>query len=406
MREIDSQVWGDGFIPRVNARSRQGVMQALGPSDLFTESTLSIPYVLVDTRLTMEDSELATGFRDRNVSIIVDTQAWRYSDPRTWSSKWSTFPYAPTRPFMPCRQWVHDYVIDDLSAQMKMGGRCLMLPGWFASLDHIELAADVAAWTLEAFERFRRKGFLIPAIAWLPITGGSREASLAAAKVYVESGAVQGIYAQLNKVSGLRDPLDRFKGSAKLILAVQSLGLPVIAGHLGPVGLAMRAIGVAAADCGPSESQSFNYSHSITAALPRQASRSFSAGGPLTLRTWVSELGQTVTARQMAAIRRNRIAFAEVMCRRACHRFRLGPDTVAVAVQHGILCLSDEARQQSRLPASMRVDAARRSLLAMKSRVGLVDAVLRREHQKALRQDHLDVQIALLAEANTLHGVA
>ena len=121
---------------------------------------------------------------------------------------------------------------------------------------------------------------------------------------------------------------------------------------------------------------------------------------------WLDEIGQTVTARQMAAIRRDRVAHAEILCRRACHRFRLGKDTVALAVHHSVLSLCETATRQSRLPASMRVDNARRLLTTMKTRIGVMDAALSAEKQRLLRQEHLDVQLALLADADSLHGVA
>jgi hypothetical protein len=405
MEDIQNQMWAHGFIPRVNGRSRPGIMQALGPRDLFTKSELSLPYMIVDAHLTLEDSDLQVSFRDRDVSMIVDTQAWRYSDSRTWNSKWGNVPYAPQSPFNRRRTWVHDYTISDLSAQITMGSSYLMLPGWFTSLESVELARDVATWTLEAFGEFRRKGVLVPAIAWLPARIGAAEASLAAAEAYVESGAVRGIYVQWARANGLHDPVDRLKRSAKLLLEIQNLGLPVIAGHFGSIGLVMRAVGIAAADCGPCEGQSFDFSDSIRAALPQTQQVSSSTRKALPVRMWVRELGQTVTARQMAAIRESRTAFAEVYCRRACHRFRLGRDTLAVAVHHSTLSLCEEARQQSTLPISMLVDAAARSLREIKTRIELINPALTDEKQ-ALRQDHLDVQLALLAEASTLHGVA
>jgi hypothetical protein len=381
-------------------------MQALGTADLFTESLPSISHAIVDVRLTLADNDLKAGFNERNVSMIVDTQAWRYSDPESWNTKWITFPHAPSSPFTPSREWVHKYVMGDLTTQMSMGGSCAMLPGWFAALEDIELAIDVATWTLEAFEQFQRRGVLMPVIAWLPVTAKFREASLAAAKVYVESRAVQGFYAQLNNVNGLRDPLDRFQRSAKLLIEIQNLGLPVIAGHFGPVGLVMRAIGIAAVDCGPCDAQSFNFANSIkAAALLRSPTRSTSKRFASAIRIWVSEVGQTVTANQMAAIRRDRAAYAEIVCRRPCHRFRLGPDTLTVAVHHSLLCLNEEARQQSDLPTSVRVDAARRALVAMKSRVPLLDLALSQEQERTLRQDHLDVQLALLAEVSNWCGL-
>jgi len=397
-------IWGHGFIPRVNERSRSGIMQALAPSDLFTENTALVSCAIVDARMTLEDNDLHQAFRDRGVSMIIDTQAWRYSDPRTWNSAWAKMSYAPQSPFKQRSTWVRDYTLSDLMAQRSMGSSCLLLPGWFSSLESVELAQSVARWTLESFEEFRRSGFLLPAIAWLPMKPGATEAALAAAEIYADSGIVRGIYAHWSTFMGLREPLDRLKRAAKLMLEVQELGIPVIAGYCGAVGLAMRAVGISAADCGPCEGQTFDLANSVRVALPRSA-HSKSTGGP-SIRMWIRELSQPLTTSQMEAIRRDRIAHAEVMCRRACHRFRRGRESMSVAVHHSTLSLCEEAQQQSALPPSMRVDAAQRYLTETKSRIELIDTALRAGEQKALLQDHLDVQLALLSEAGSLHGVA
>jgi hypothetical protein len=397
-------IWGDGFIPRMNRRSRKGIMQAIAPSDLFTYETPSIQSIIVDARLASEDPDIGAELRDRDITMIVDSQAWRYSDSRTWESAWNSVSYLPSTPFNARRNWVYEYVFKDLSAQFKAGGRCLLLPGWFPSLETTELAREVAAWTLEAFEEFRRKVALIPAIAWLPARPGFLNASLASAEVYAASGTVHAVYVQHYRINGLLDPLDRLKRTAKLMLEVQHLGLPVIAGYLGSIGLTIRAIGVSAADCGPCEGQHFDFTDAIRTALPRREDTSSELRLPV--RMWLDEVGQTVTGRQMAAIRRDRVAYAEILCRRPCHRFRLGRDTVALAAHHSLLSLCETATRQSRIPASMRPDNARRLLTAMKTRIGVMDAALGADNQRLLRQEHLDVQLALLADADSLHGVA
>lgn len=400
----DGPIWGDGFIPRMNGRSRPGIMQALAPSDLFTGEVPSVQSIIVDARLASEDHDIGAELRDRGITMIVDTQAWRYSDHRTWDSAWSAVPYAPPGPFDAQRNWVHEYVLKDLSAQFKAGGRCLLLPGWFPSLETVDLATQVALWTLDAFEEFTSKAAL-SAIAWLPSTPDSMDASLAAAKVYADSQSVHAIYVQRNRISGSLDPFDRLKRSAKLMLEVQNFGLPVIAGYLGSIGLTIRAIGVSAADCGPCEGQSFDFTEAIRAALPRKEDVP-TRPRPLPVRMWLDELGQIVTARQMATIRRDKVAYAEILCRRACHRFRLSRDTVAVAAHHSLLSLCETAARQSKLPTSMRVDNARRLLTAMKTRIGIVDSALSAANEPLLRQEHLDVQLALLADADSLHGSA
>jgi hypothetical protein len=397
-----SEIWGDGFVPRMNGRSRPGIMRALGPSDLFTGEPPSIKSIIVDARLVAEDQDVSAELRDRGIATIVDTQAWRYSDIRTWNTAWSSTAYAPSSPFNAQRNWVRDYVIADLNAQFTMGGNCLLLPGWFPSPGNMTRAGDVASWILEAYEEFRRKTALVPAIAWLPSQPMTTDATLAAADVYADSGLVLAAYVQRQKIDGLRDPLDRLRRTIKLMLQVQSLGLPVIAGYLGCIGLAVRAIGVSAADCGPSEGHSFDFSEAIRTAIPNINESEAVRSGPPAVRMWLDELGQRVTARQMAAIRQDRVAFAEIICRRPCHRFRLGRETMPVAVQHSMLSLCETATRQSELPESMQVDNARRLLTGMKARIDLLNSALNAEKQPILRRDHLDVQLALLADADSL----
>ena len=42
----------------------------------------------------------------------------------------------------------------------------------------------------------------------------------------------------------------------------------------------------------------------------------------------------------------------------------------------------------------------------MKTRIGFMDAALGADNQRLLRQEHLEVQLALLADADSQHGVA
>lgn len=391
---------GAGFIPRITAKSRPGVMEALGQSDLFTKADVSVPYVIAEAPLAIAYPHLGTSLASLQVKMIVDTQAWRFSDDRTWKSKWVRHPYAPRLPFNPTKQWVTGYVAGDLAHQVAVGGRCLMLPGWFSSIASVDLATDVATWTIDAFRQFRRGGVILPAIAWLPLHVNSSDASLAAARVYAQSGTVKAIYGQLSRMDGLSEPSDELIAAASLMLDVQSLGLPVIAGHMGAFGLVLRALGIVAADCGPNSAQSFNHSELIS----RSARQRPAKGGGIPVRMWVGELHQAVTAQQMAAIRADRTALAEVLCRRPCHRFRPGPENLLAAVQHSALALIDEAERHAGQAGPIRVDAARRTLLEARSRITRVDQAVRRSGARELKRDHVDNQLALLARFSHPHG--
>jgi hypothetical protein len=363
---------------------------------LFTSADVSVPYLIAEAPLAISSPHLGTSLADLRVKMIVDTQAWRFADDRTWHSKWASLPYAPRLPFRSTKQWVTAYVASDLAQQVALGGQCLMLPGWFSSIANADLAAEVAGWIIDAFRQFRRGGVIMPAFAWLPVEVGASEASLAAAGVYARSGAVSAIYAQLSTMEGLSEPIDKLSVATTVMLDIQNLGLPLIAGYMGALGLVLRALGVAAADCGPNSAQSFSYARLIDSAVPRESAKRKRGGIPI--RTWLGELRQPVTAKQMAAIRADRAALAEVLCRRPCHRFRPGPENLLAAVQHSTLALIDEAERDVGQPRSIRVDAARRTLLEARSRIAQVDQAVRRAGAQRLKRDHVDAQLALLAK--------
>jgi hypothetical protein len=372
---------------------------------MFSGDPCYLPYAIVDARLEMTGGGIAKTLAASGTRVIIDTQAWRFADERTWESMWASYSYAPPMPFRPSEQWVTRYAVADLRQQVELGGHCVLLPGWFASLRDAEFAADVSRWTLKAYRQFRRGGFLYPAIAWVPLSHEMPTLTLAAASVFAESAQVSAIYAQAPVVRGPGESLDVLARTTELMLDMQALGLPVIAGHMGATGLTLRALGVTAADCGPISSQSFNRSRLISDAQRSNtgARRSYGAPG---LRMWVSELGQLATVDQMNAIRANRRVFSSMLCQRRCHRFRVGVDDTLSAVHHSLLSLIDDARDISEQPRSISVDVTRRTLLQIRSRVTQVNQVLADARRPLLRRDHLDVQLALLATMTNPTGVA
>jgi hypothetical protein len=296
-----------------------------------------------------EDHDIGAELRDLSITMIVDKNAWRYSDPRTWRSHGVLFPTPRQAGSMlgeiGYMSTCSKTCLRNLGRAAgvcccRAGFQAWILSGWLG---------DVALWTLEAFEEFAHK-VTLPTIAWLPSTPDSLDASLAAAKVYADSEDVHAVYVQRNRINGSHDPLDPAKALRKVDARSTGVGKPVIAGYLGGIGLTVRAIGVSAVDCGPCERQSFDFTDAIRTALPHEED---ALSRPLPVRMWLDELGQTVTARQMAAIRLDRVAHAEILCRRACHRFRSGRHTLAVAVHHSLLSVRnhDTAVTASRINA-------------------------------------------------------
>ncbi len=78
---------GHGFLPRIDARNFKAVERCLlrdGPT-LFHEA-LDLPWVTLEGPWSLQrGSATIELFRDRNVKYLIDTQAWRYRDERTFA---------------------------------------------------------------------------------------------------------------------------------------------------------------------------------------------------------------------------------------------------------------------------------------------------------------------------------
>lgn len=92
---------GHGFIPRLDARNYKAVERCLardGPG-MFHEG-LDLPWAIVEGPWAVDRGGSTLELcRDRGVSYLVDTQAWRYHDRRTFEvEKFATTPSAPAQP--------------------------------------------------------------------------------------------------------------------------------------------------------------------------------------------------------------------------------------------------------------------------------------------------------------------
>lgn len=93
--------FGHGFLPRVDARNYRAVERCLprnGP-DLFHED-IDLPWAILEATWALQDGETTIELcKDRGVSLMIDTQAWRYRDARTFRvPKFASTPYAPPGP--------------------------------------------------------------------------------------------------------------------------------------------------------------------------------------------------------------------------------------------------------------------------------------------------------------------
>ncbi len=69
--------------------------------------------------------------RDRSIAVLVDTQAWRYHDPRTFLvDKFTAPPYAPRAPLsLSAPAELRSFVGADLEVQASLGAAAFLVPG-------------------------------------------------------------------------------------------------------------------------------------------------------------------------------------------------------------------------------------------------------------------------------------
>lgn len=394
--------WGNGYVPRVAARSFGGVELALTP-DLFGGMPSRPRWAVVDAPTAETNEHLVSFLRDSGVGVLIDTQAWRYADQRTWeSTRWADTPYAPNGPFTMAPDWVTDYVAGDLEAQKRLGATAVILPNWFSALRHD--AAQVFVWALDGYRKFRRSA-LHKAVVWMPMRLNTLDQSLDIASLAAESGEIEAIIAQFERISPLQASVGQLASTLSGLVAVQDEGLPVLAGRFGSIGVTARAFGVKAAECGPAEEQTFDAASMIRSALPRANAGAGGPGGPPAAPIWFSELGQTVLANRATKLRQIRRANAEILCRRPCHQYRIGKETLTTSARHGLLSRLEEADQAQSLPPGLRLDAARRHLDRMGDAIDVVNRAVEDDGcQWQLKRDHVTTQQAVLTFS--AHGAA
>lgn len=137
---------GHGFLPRIDARNYKAVERCLprdGPG-LFTVG-LDLPWATLEGPWALQHGASTIELcRERGVSFLIDTQAWRYRDPRTFAvDKFTATPYAPPRPLAVCdRSALSDFVEADLKTQASLGASAYLLPGVIPNGPHDDIHAE------------------------------------------------------------------------------------------------------------------------------------------------------------------------------------------------------------------------------------------------------------------------
>jgi hypothetical protein len=390
-----ARVFGHGFIPRLTARNRSGVMRALAPADLTGGEPINMPWAVVDAATAIADPALMTILREAGTNRLVDTEAWRYSDARTWQvDRWATLPHTPAAPYDGSERWIQDYVRRDLQLQASLDASMYLLPTWFDN-DPLTMTRRVFDAAVNALEHVPARPF----VANVAVRSGQLRAEVDRLPAGLPSG-LSGVRLYVTPLRPLNDPVHKLELVSRILVGVGQHGLSAIAAAGGAAGVALRGLGIAAAECGLGEAEQFDAARVLySSSRPSEKGKGNRRPGPP---IYVPEVNRSVSGTPWKAIAAVPSAFAAVRCRRRCHKWTMGgAHAQDMAVEHSLICRVEEAEAIARMPRTMRIDAAYRLLRDRQATIRQVNGALKAADLKPIPHQGTDNHIALLTK---LHG--
>lgn len=315
---------GHGFLPRIDARNYKAVERCLpreGPG-LFNVG-LDLPWAILEGPWALQHGASTIELcRDRGISFLVDTQAWRYRDPRTFlMEKFTATPYAPAGPLARSdKVTVTRFVEADLQTQASLGASAYLLPGVIPSDGNDDVHAEVLS-LLEAAQA--KLPDARPCIAFV----GAHTSSMEAGYQLIDDLPhwIDGIYLQLSPVNPLHDSPSKIIDALMLMRRATQQGFTVIAGRLAGIAPLLRAAGIAGADAGLGEGESFAYGAKIKNHEPRVGTEHQPRllGG----RLYVPQLGRSVSTSEWDRLMQVPSLRGQLLCRLPCCAFGLPVET-------------------------------------------------------------------------------
>lgn len=333
---------GHGFLPRIDARNYKAIERCLprdGPG-LFNVG-VDLPWAILEAPWALRHGAATVELcRDRGISFLVDTQAWRYRDPRTFLvEKFTATPYAPAGALAASdRPALSRFIEADLETQASLGASAYLLPGLIPSNPR----DAVHAMTLAMLEIAQAKlPNARPCVAFLGVHSSSMEA--AHQLVADLPHWIDGIYLQLSPVNPLHDSPSKIIDALMLMRHATKQGFTVIAGRLAGLAALLRAAGIAGADAGLGEGEAFAYGAKIKSHEPRNGTEHQPRllGG----RLYVPQFGRSVSAREWDRLMRVPALRGQLLCRLPCCAFGLPVETTpGRGREHSLHCRVAEAK--------------------------------------------------------------
>jgi hypothetical protein len=383
---------GHGFIPRIDARNYKAVERCLprdGPG-LFS-SGLDLPWAILEGPWALRHGASTIELcRDRGVSFLIDTQAWRYRDPRTFTvEKFRATPYAPPGPLAASdRSALNDFVEADLKTQSSLGTSAYLLPGLIPNGPRDDISAE----TLTLLEIAQTKlPDARPCIAFI----GAHTSSMEAAHQLIDDLPhwIDGVYVQLTPVNPLHDSPSKIIDALMLMRHAAQQGFTVIAGRLAGLTPLLGAASIHAVDAGLGEGESFAYGTKVKNHEPRNPGDRqprLPAG-----RLYVPQLGRSVSAAEWARVMQIPALRGQLLCRLPCCAFGLSVEsTPQRGREHSLHCRVADAKA---LSASGRpaMDTVIALLGQRQSTARAITASLREAGFDPVATDFLDNHLAV-----------
>lgn len=282
--------------------------------------------------------------RDRSVAVLIDTQAWRYHDPRTFLvDKFTAPPYAPGAPLsLSAPAELRSFVGAELEVQASLGAAAFLVPGAIPTSAH----DDVTERTLALIDAARSTALAEPRPCMAFV--GAHSAALDRAHALIEQLPLwlEGVYIQVTPSNPLRD------SAAKLIDALVSMrhavqrGFTVLGGRMASLGPLARALGIHGTDAGLGEGESFVYASKVK----NQAPRAEGSSPPKVLggRVYIPHLGRSVSAAEWSRLMAVPSLRGQLVCRLPCCAFGQPVETMpSRGREHSLHSRVSEARQHS-----------------------------------------------------------
>ncbi len=307
--------FGHGFIPRIDARNFKAVERCLprnGPS-LFQED-VELPWAILEGPWASTHGKATIELcRQRGTRFMVDTQAWRYRDGRTFSMrKYVDVPYAPSRPISTAnKSQLRDFIQADLAIQSSLGASAYLLPGIIPDGPKDDIRNESLA-LLEVAETCIPVEAR-PCIAFI----GAHSSSMETAHDLIDRLPhwIDGVYIQATPLNPLTDSPSKIIDSLMLLAHAVSNGFSVISGRQAAFSPLLPIVGVKATDAGLAEGESFEYNARFKSYAPKAGAKT---NVPLSGRLYVPQLGRSFSSTEWSRLMKVPALRGQLLCQLPC----------------------------------------------------------------------------------------